>query len=84
MPKTQGCDALEFGVIEVKGSVFCGRLENGAVSCTSRGEKARLLIRGKVIPKCFGLDIVEDASDTSLKGFDFKAKWLLEVKKIAW
>ena len=80
VPETQGGDTSEFGVIEVKGSVFCGRLEYGDVPCTSRGEKARLLIWGKVIPVCFGLEIVENASDTRLKGFYVKAKWLLEVK----
>ena len=38
---------------------------------------------GKMIPECLGLEVVENASDATLKGFYFQAEWLLEVKEIA-
>ena len=84
VPESQGSDTSEFGVIEVKGSVFCGGPENCSVTWSTRGEKVCLLIWGKMIPKCFGLEIVEDASDSTLKGFYFKAERLLAVKEVAW
>ena len=36
-----------------------------------------------MVPKCFGLEVVQDAGYSPLKGFDFKAEWLLEVEQVS-
>ena len=36
-----------------------------------------------MVPKSFGLKVVENVGDASLEGFYFEVKWLLEVKQVA-
>ena len=36
-----------------------------------------------MVPKSFGLKVVENVGDAPLEGFYFEVKWMLEVKQVA-
>ena len=84
MSKAEGSDASKLSVVEVKGAVLGGGSENGAVSLSPGGQETGLLVRREVVPQSFGLEVVEDVSDASLKGFYLKLEGLLKVKKVTW
>ena len=65
----------------MKGTVFGGGAVNSAIANATCGEEAGLLVSRKVEPDSFGLQVIEDISESGLERLDLECQWLLKVEE---